>query len=211
MLPKNLTTLITMTKYVADTENKLPEVERVPLKEAVGRVCGEDLRAVNTLPVFRTSGCDGIAVESGRFVVAAAKTARHVVGTDISGQMLLYGERYAKEEGVENTSFVEADLKEADLDALGWRKRFDLVFAAITPAITGEGLEKMMEMSRGGRQRPALPGQPLRTSSIGYGGGECFIGTVGTVTGCLELLLQSLLCAPFWSSRLYEISITKVL
>ena len=85
----------------------------------------------------------------GRFVAEFARTAHHAVGTDLSGQMLAYGAQYAKEIGVENTSYVEADFKEADLDALGWRSRFDLVFSSITPAIGGSGLEKLMEMSRG--------------------------------------------------------------
>ena len=85
----------------------------------------------------------------GRFVAEFAKTARHAVGTDLSGQMLEYGAQYAREIGVENTSYVEADFQQADLDALGWRNRFDLVFSSITPAIGGDGLKKLMEISRG--------------------------------------------------------------
>lgn len=86
----------------------------------------------------------------GRFVAEFARTAHHAVGTDLSSQMLIYGAEYAKEVGVENTSYVEADFQQADIDALGWRNRFDLVFSSITPAINGmTGLEKMMQMSRG--------------------------------------------------------------
>lgn len=85
----------------------------------------------------------------GRFVTEFARTARHAVGTDLSGQMLEYGAQYARENGVENASFVEADFQHADLDKLGWRGRFDLVFSSNTPAISGAGLQKLMEMSRG--------------------------------------------------------------
>lgn len=86
----------------------------------------------------------------GRFVAAFAKTARHVVGTDLSGQMLEYGMQYASELGIANTSYVEADFQTADIDDLGWRGRFDLVFSSITPAISGSsGLQKLMDISRG--------------------------------------------------------------
>jgi SAM-dependent methyltransferase len=86
----------------------------------------------------------------GRFVAQFAQSAHHVVGTDLSSRMLQYGAEYARELGVTNTSYIESDFKKADLDALGWRKRFDLVFSSITPAISGRaGLEQMMAMSRG--------------------------------------------------------------
>ena len=39
----------------------------VALEEALGRVAAEDLRAVNTLPVFRASCFDGVAVRSADF------------------------------------------------------------------------------------------------------------------------------------------------
>jgi len=41
--------------------------EFVPVSEAAGRVTAEELHSVLTLPVFRSSGCDGIAVKSSRF------------------------------------------------------------------------------------------------------------------------------------------------
>ena len=41
--------------------------ELVPLREAIGRVTAEKLYSVNTLPVCRVSGCDGIAVKSALF------------------------------------------------------------------------------------------------------------------------------------------------
>lgn len=48
--------------------NPFGQTELVPLVEAVGRVTATDLYAVNTLPVSRSSACDGIAVDAGMFV-----------------------------------------------------------------------------------------------------------------------------------------------
>ncbi len=85
----------------------------------------------------------------GRFVAAFARTAGHVTGVDLSDHMAEYGRAYAKAQGVDNVSFQTCDFKTADIDALGWRGRFDLVFASITPAISGIAeLKKMMQMSR---------------------------------------------------------------
>ena len=96
--------------------------------------------------------CEAIDIGCGpgRFVAEFARTAKHVVGTDLSPQMLEYAQAFSREQGLENTSFVPCDFKQADLDELGWRGRFDLVFTSITPAVSGSaGLEKAIAMSRG--------------------------------------------------------------
>ena len=115
-----------------------------------------DRRVEATVEYLRSKGLLGKTDEAidigcgpGRFVAQFARTARHVVGTDLSSQMLEYGAQYAGELGLKNTSYVECDFKQADIDALGWAGRFDLVFSSITPAISGlEGLEKILRMSR---------------------------------------------------------------
>ncbi len=136
------------------TEERWDERARV-WAEGMGNG-GPQERVKATAEYFRARGLLGggddvidVGCGPGRFVVEFAKTARHVVGTDLSGRMLAYGARYAEELGVENTSYVEADFQKADLDKLGWRNRFDLVFSSITPAIGGAGLQKLMDMSRG--------------------------------------------------------------
>lgn len=43
------------------------ETELVPLPQAAGRVTACDIYSSNSLPVYRVSGCDGIAVQSRRF------------------------------------------------------------------------------------------------------------------------------------------------
>jgi molybdopterin molybdotransferase len=41
--------------------------ELVPLEQAAGRITAKELRSANTLPVYRVSACDGIAVDSSKF------------------------------------------------------------------------------------------------------------------------------------------------
>lgn len=57
-------------------------VELVSLDEAVGRICAQDLVSVNTLPVVRASGCDGIAVKSAAFACGLPDTSTWKLGED---------------------------------------------------------------------------------------------------------------------------------
>ena len=57
-----------------------PGREIVALEEALGRVAAEDLRAVNTLPVFRASCFDGVAVRSADFQNGLPDTSAWVKG-----------------------------------------------------------------------------------------------------------------------------------
>lgn len=85
----------------------------------------------------------------GRFVVNFAETAEHATGIDISLEMLRLGELYGKESGISNISFIECDFKNTDIEAMGWKNKFDLVFSSMSPATGNEsGLEKIMSMSR---------------------------------------------------------------
>jgi SAM-dependent methyltransferase len=128
------------------------ELRRDPVKSASARerveATGQYLRARGLLG----PGDDVIDIGCGpgRFVAEFARTCRSAVGTDLSGRMLEHGAAYTREQGLSNTSFVRTDFHTADLDALGWRKRFDLVFTSITPAISGvDSLQKVIHMSRG--------------------------------------------------------------
>lgn len=85
----------------------------------------------------------------GRFVTEFARTAGHATGTDVSDRMLEHGAAWAESQGVTNVDFRQCDFKTADIDALGWRGAFDLVYSCITPAVsTPETMEKAMAMSR---------------------------------------------------------------
>lgn len=86
----------------------------------------------------------------GRFVTEFAKSCKMATGTDISKEMLFYGKEFARSNGVlEKTSWIECDFKKADIKALGWEKKFDLVFSSITPAIDGiGGIKNLINMSK---------------------------------------------------------------
>ncbi len=115
-----------------------------------------ELRMKDTAEYLRSRGllgpdCDvaDVGCGPGRFAAEFAKTARYVLGIDISPKMADYGAKYCREQGLENTEFKALDFQEADIAALGWEGRFDLVFTSITPAIRGSGLDKIIAMSRG--------------------------------------------------------------
>ena len=85
----------------------------------------------------------------GRYVAEFARTARSVLGTDISPKMTEYGEAYCRERGLTNTSFHAADFRNTDIAALGWEGKFDLTYSSITPAVSGlRGLDNFIRMSR---------------------------------------------------------------
>lgn len=85
----------------------------------------------------------------GRFCVEFAKTAQHVTGVDLSPQMLHHAQAHATEQGIENVSFYNLDFKTADLEIQGWAKKFDLVFASLTPALSEPtDIEKLEQASR---------------------------------------------------------------
>jgi SAM-dependent methyltransferase len=110
-------------------------------------------KAVEFLSEYDVLGAENEIVDigcgPGRFVAEFAKTAKHVTGIDISDKMLRLGEDYVKECGLDNVTFMKENFCSLDIQALGWEKKFDLVFTSITPAIgTMEGLKKSMQICR---------------------------------------------------------------
>lgn len=86
----------------------------------------------------------------GRFVSEFAKTAGHVMGLDISSEMVGAAKEYTDQLGFMNTSYKACDFKTLDIEKEGLKGQFDLVFTSITPAIgTMDSLKKAMELSRG--------------------------------------------------------------
>ncbi|HZK43762.1 MAG TPA: class I SAM-dependent methyltransferase [Syntrophomonadaceae bacterium] len=84
----------------------------------------------------------------GKFVLAFAQKAKKAVGVDVSPNMLKYASENASALGLENTEFKELDWEKADVTALGWRKKFSLVTAIMSPVINSrKNLEKMIEAS----------------------------------------------------------------
>ena len=86
----------------------------------------------------------------GRFAVEFARTANHVTGCDLSPEMLKYADKYAKEEKLDGKlTWIDCDFKNIDIDEMGWRGAFDLVFTSLTPAVDGvDAMEKICSMSR---------------------------------------------------------------
>lgn len=125
-------------------------------REGVRKTQGE-ARVRDTVAYLRQRGVLGADTDTadigcgpGRFTAAFAREGRSALGVDISPAMAEYGRRYAREQGLGNVCFQALDFQAADVDALGWRERFDLVFSSITPAVRGlRGLENLMAMSRG--------------------------------------------------------------
>lgn len=144
-------------QHTAEAWNERADMWDKELREDEVRKARSERRVNSTASFLRehgllTGGTDVIDIGCGpgRFVTEFAKTARHVTGVDISPHMAAYGTKHAAEAGIQNVTFLAADFKEADIDLLGWRKGFDLVFASITPAISnGENLQKAEDMSRG--------------------------------------------------------------
>ncbi len=85
----------------------------------------------------------------GRFAAEFARTARSVLGVDISPRMTEFGAEYCRELGLDNVRFQALDFRTADVAELGWEGRFDLAFSSITPAVSGlHGLDNLIRISR---------------------------------------------------------------
>ena len=115
-----------------------------------------NVRIRDTAAWLRTQGLLGpdqdvadIGCGPGRYVAEFARTARSVMGTDISPKMTEYGEAYCREKGLANVSFRPVDFRNADVEALGWKGKFDLAYSSITPAVSGiRGLNNFIDISR---------------------------------------------------------------
>ena len=87
---------------------------------------------------------------TGRYAIPFAAHAKEVTMVDISTKMLEIAKSNAESEGHDNLKYIKLSWDDADLKALGWEKRFDLVFSSMSPAYRSrEGIEKMSLASRG--------------------------------------------------------------
>lgn len=86
----------------------------------------------------------------GKFSVDFAQVAKHVVGLDVSPRMLEFAKENLAAKGSGSVEFIEMDWQNADIEAMGWKKKFSLVTGIMSPAfMTRENLEKMIEASNG--------------------------------------------------------------
>ena len=87
---------------------------------------------------------------AGRYSIALAEKVGHAFGVDISPNMIAAAKKRAETVGTDNCTFEAVDWAEADIDGMGFRSAFDIVFAHMTPAICDFGtLDKMNSCSRG--------------------------------------------------------------
>ena len=127
------------------------------LKEDPVRAARSERRVAETVKYLRGRGMLGpdqsvidIGCGPGRFVAEFARTAGKATGTDISPKMCAFGKEYADSLGLANVEFTPCDFSAVDIDEMGWRGAFDLVFSSITPALSSiEALRKSEQMSRG--------------------------------------------------------------
>jgi len=86
----------------------------------------------------------------GRYSSEFAKRAKQVTGIDISSKMIQYAKRNTANKYLNHAYYETVAWESVDLDARGWRKEYDLVFASMSPAISGgDALLKMCEASKG--------------------------------------------------------------
>lgn len=90
-----------------------------------------------------------IGCGTGKHSLEFAKTAHHVTGLDISPEMIRYAKDNVQQAGLNNVSFTVIPWQDIDVAAMNWQKRFDLVFAAMSPAINSkDALLKMNMVSK---------------------------------------------------------------
>lgn len=100
-------------------------------------------------PLNDTMTALDVGCGSGIYSFAMAPLMKAVVGTDISPKMIEFAKQQAKSLTLTNTKFNCCDWALADIDALGFRTAFDLVFAHLTPAICDfSTLDKMNSCSK---------------------------------------------------------------
>ena len=71
----------------------------------------------------------------GKHTLPMAQEVGRVTALDISEKMLDYLEQNMKSTNIMNIDPINLDWKDADLKQLNWLKRFDLVFASMTPGV----------------------------------------------------------------------------
>ncbi|MBR6801113.1 MAG: class I SAM-dependent methyltransferase [Eubacteriaceae bacterium] len=90
-----------------------------------------------------------IGCGSGIYSFAIAPFVREVTGCDLSPKMIEAANERADDLEYENTEFVTLDWLAADIGDLGWEKKFDVVFAHMTPAVNDyETFEKMIKCAK---------------------------------------------------------------
>lgn len=87
---------------------------------------------------------------AGRYSKAFLEMGCEVVGIDISPNMIDFSKDNTASLNADHFTFKVLPWEQADLAAEGWEGYFDLVFASMSPAISGpEEVRKMIQASKG--------------------------------------------------------------
>ncbi len=101
-------------------------------------------------PLSKAMSALDIGCGSGIYSFALAPLLKRAAGTDVSPKMIDFAQKEAKALGFSNTEFHCCDWAAADIDSLGFKNAFELVFAHMTPAICDFAtLDKMNSCSCG--------------------------------------------------------------
>lgn len=85
----------------------------------------------------------------GIYSIAIAKKVHSVTGLDISTNMLQHGEKIIEKNKINNVDLELVDWNTIDLEQLGMKNRFDLVFVHTSPAISSfDSFKKMIDASK---------------------------------------------------------------
>jgi len=87
---------------------------------------------------------------TGSYALAIASWCKEAVGVDLSPKMIEIAREKATEENITNVDFRCLDWHEFDLKQAGFEKKFDLVFAHMTPAVQSvDTFQKLTSASKG--------------------------------------------------------------
>jgi len=90
-----------------------------------------------------------IGCGAGVYTIALAEKVSHAVGFDLSPKMIQFAKERAQKAGADNVEFIAGDWNEFDVKKEKFEKKFDLVFAHMSPGInSAETFEKMIACSK---------------------------------------------------------------
>ncbi|MCB2218702.1 class I SAM-dependent methyltransferase [Desulfofustis glycolicus] len=90
-----------------------------------------------------------IGCGTGTYTLPLALRAKRVTGIDSSAKMLAICMKEQAAAGLNNVRTLLMEWGDADVESLGFTRRFDVVWAAMTPALrTAEDLERMRRCAR---------------------------------------------------------------
>lgn len=86
----------------------------------------------------------------GAYSIAFSTLVKKIEAIDISPEMMAYARANIEKKRIKNVNLRLLSWEEVDIKDIGWAKKFDLVFASMSPGINNmETLLKMSEASRG--------------------------------------------------------------